>query len=215
MADHAYFALSTLHTRFVGRPAGRRAASITHAHGAVPDYIIDYRSKRTCSIGFQSRFRDFCQDFKISGKISRFRARFQDFRQDFRDFKISGKISEISRFQARFPKDFKISIRFPKDFKDFVCECTRFQGVADPSVEPRSPHAQAARGRISSMDLCASRTNRFTYTPTTTGCVSHCASWPEEEEAVQRPTSEYSKVLCNCVIQLRAVLVSRSGQVRS
>ena len=88
--DHAYFAL---YTRFVGRPAGRRAASITHAHGAVPDYIIDYRSKRTCS---QSRFRDFCQDFKISGKISRFQARFQrfqDFRQDFRDFKISGKIS--------------------------------------------------------------------------------------------------------------------------
>ena len=74
--------------------------------------------------------------------------------------------------------------------------------VAITCVEPRSPHAQAARGRISSMDLCASRTNRhFTYTPTTTGYVSHCASWPEEEEAVQRPTSEYSKVLCNCVIQ--------------
>ena len=87
--------------------------------------------------------------------------------------------------------------------------------VAITCVEPRSPHAQAARGRISSMDLCASRTNRFTYTPTTTGCVYHCASWPEEEEAVQMPTSEYSKVLCNCVIQLRAVLVSRSGQVRS
>ena len=59
--------------------------------------------------------------------------------------------------------------------------------VAITCVEPRSPHAQAARGRISSMDLCASRTNRFTYTPTTTGCVYHCASWPEEEEAVQRP----------------------------
>ena len=116
-------------------PASRAPRrQLTHAHGAVPDYIIDYRSKRTCSIGFQSRFRDFCQDFKISGKISRFQARFQDFRQDFRDFKISGKISEISRFQARFPKDFKISIRFPKDFKDFVCECTRFQGVADPST---------------------------------------------------------------------------------
>ena len=118
-------------------PASRAPRrQLTHAHGAVPDYIIDYRSKRICSIGFQSRFRDFCQDFKISGKISRFQARFQDFRQDFRDFKISGKISEISRFQARFPKDFKISIRFPKDFKDFVCECTRFQGVADPSGRP-------------------------------------------------------------------------------
>ena len=34
-----------------------------------------------------------------------------------------------------------------------------------------------------------------------TGYVSHCASWPEEEEAVQRPASECSKVLCNCVIQ--------------
>ena len=74
--------------------------------------------------------------------------------------------------------------------------------IAITCVEPRSPHAQAARGRISSMDLCASRTIRhFTYTPTTTGCVYHCASWPEEEEAVQRPASEYSKVLCNCVIQ--------------
>ena len=123
-------------------PASRAPRrQLTHAHGAVPDYIIDYRSKRTCSIGFQSRFRDFCQDFKISGKISRFQARFQDFRQDFRDFKISGKISEISRFQARFPKDFKISIRFPKDFKDFVCECTRFQGVADPSARSAGAHA--------------------------------------------------------------------------
>ena len=82
---------------------------------------------------FLSRFQDFWQDFKISGQILRFQARFQrfqDFRQDFRDFKISGKISK--RFQD-LNKDFKISIRFPKDFKDFVCECTRFQGVADPS----------------------------------------------------------------------------------
>ena len=100
--DHAYFALRARrdadHTHFLGRP-GVRCAANRHAHGAVPDYIIDYRSKRTCSIGYLSRFQDFGQDFKISGEISRFRARFQDFG---RDFKISGKISMISRFQARF-----------------------------------------------------------------------------------------------------------------
>ena len=118
IATPTYFALCARrdidHTHFVGRSAGRCAASIPHAHGAVPDYIIDYRSKRTCSIKFQSRFRDFCQGFKISGKISRFRARFQarfqrfqDFRQDFmQDFKISVKISietyEISRVPSIF-----------------------------------------------------------------------------------------------------------------
>ena len=67
---------------------------------------------------------DFSQDFEISGKISRFRLRFQDF-QDFRqDFKISGKISEISRFHARF-QDFstvKISI-----------EMYEISRVSDPS----------------------------------------------------------------------------------
>ena len=71
--DHAYFALSARrdadHTHLLGRPAVRCAAN-RHAHGAVPDYIIDYRSKRTCSIGYLSRFQDFGQDFKISVKIS-------------------------------------------------------------------------------------------------------------------------------------------------
>ena len=94
--DHAYFALCTRRdvdqTHFVGQTTGRCSASSPHAHGAV----IDYKSKRTCSIEFQSRFRDFCQDFKISGKISRFQARFQRF-QDFR---------QDLRFHARFREDF-------------------------------------------------------------------------------------------------------------
>ena len=129
--DHAYFALhacrDTDHTHFLGRPAVRCAAN-RHAHGAVPDYIIDYRSKRTCSIGYLSRFQDFGQDFKISGEISRFRARFQDFRQYFRDFKISGK---ISRFQARFQdfmQDFKISCKIS-------IETYEISRVSDPSGE--------------------------------------------------------------------------------
>ena len=106
-----------------------RCAANRHAHGAVPDYIIDYRSKRTCSIGYLSRFQDFGQDFKISGEISRFQARFQRF-QDFRqDFKISGK---ISRFQARFQdfmQDFKISCKIS-------IETYEISGVSDPSVQP-------------------------------------------------------------------------------
>ena len=96
--DHAYFALRARrdadHTHFLGRPAVRCAAN-RHTHGAVPDL-----HNRLQKVNGHVR-SDICQDFKISGKISRFRARFQDFRQDFNDFKISGKISietyEISR----------------------------------------------------------------------------------------------------------------------
>ena len=92
--DHAYYFGHSW-------PASR--APRRQQHRAVPDYIIDYRSKRTCSIGFQSRFKiqDFCQD-------SRFRARFQDFG---RDFKISGKISgKFQRFQD-FSEDFHRNVR--------------------------------------------------------------------------------------------------------
>ena len=118
-----------------------RCAANRHAHGAVPDYIIDYRSKRTCSIGYLSRFQDFGQDFKISGEISRFRARFQDFRQDFRDFKISGK---ISRFQARFQdfmQDFKISCKIS-------IETYEISRVSDPSARPSDTTRRKALRRV-------------------------------------------------------------------
>ena len=63
--------------------------------------------------------RDFAEDFRISGKISRFQERFQDFREDF---KISGK---ISRFQERFQDLVEIS-RFHVRFQDFQKDYARF-----------------------------------------------------------------------------------------
>ena len=67
---------------------------------------------------FLSRFQDFGQDFKISGEILRFQARFQrfqDFRQDFQ---------KISRFKQRFQDFYKISKRFQR-FRLRVYEISR------------------------------------------------------------------------------------------
>ena len=55
-----------------------------------------------------SKSLDFAEDFRISGKISRFRERFQDFRKDFK----------ISRFQERF-QDFVEISRFHVRLQDF------------------------------------------------------------------------------------------------
>ena len=85
-----------------------------------------------------SKSWDFAEDFRISGKISRF----QDFMQDFRqDFKISCKISRFHDFNARFQdfmqdfrismQDFqistKISARFPDSSADFDIRILNFR----------------------------------------------------------------------------------------
>ena len=92
--------------------------------GFTGDFKISRRFRKIS--GFHVRFQDFTIDFGISREISRFHYRFQDFTEDF---KISRK---ISRFQERFHS-----------------KCTRFQRVADPSVQLYSDsEARAAALRM-------------------------------------------------------------------
>ena len=80
---------------------------VKHYSKKFPKLKVNLKGLITEKIPYEiSKSWDFAEDFRISGKISRFQE----------DFTISGK---ISRFQDRFRGDFKISSKisgFPERF---------------------------------------------------------------------------------------------------
>ena len=75
-----------------------------------------------------SKSRDFAEDFRISGKISRFHADFKISQDFMQDFKISCKISGFQEKSCKISKQLstKISARF-LDFNEDLHKISRFQ----------------------------------------------------------------------------------------